>query len=160
MNKKLNIIYAIFVLFLVGCMNESSQGIKYFNSKQDAINYGIEEEGIEEEDILEVIQVGKSDLYVFKFKMDEGEGINIAYVIESDGKYAWYLEMSRFILLNPESEFRNTSVMTETKSLDGTITELYMGTTSEKDFQLKLKNGLKVTPTIVKGTNMYYHLNK
>lgn len=77
---------SLFILLLSGCNTSENDKLKWFESEEEAINYGIIEESLNETDILGKI-IRDGEVFVF-FK--QGSAINLANIAKKDTRYAWY----------------------------------------------------------------------
>ncbi len=87
--KKLLIYIAFLCLILSGCENINKE-IKWFNSQNEAIQYGMKEEGISKENIISNFDLD-GELFII-YKKEEGNQllVSLSNIAIKDNKYAWY----------------------------------------------------------------------
>jgi len=155
--RKLNLLFLILFLFS-GCSSPTFQKeiTKSFNDENKAIKYGLNLEGLKEQDIIENIQLEKGEkIVLYKFRRAEGIAVGIGTIIQKNTTYTWKNKLPKVII---KQKKYNISANTTIKSHSNKSYELYLGVTNKENFTLKMPNGNTVTPNIDPATDIYYYL--
>lgn len=86
----------LMVITLVGCQtNKTSQANKTFLKYKSAVEYGLQDEGITKDDIIDEIQVGGEQFIIFS-NANLSDSIAIANInVDKNGAFTWNLVGSR-----------------------------------------------------------------
>lgn len=156
----MKVLRSVFLLllfvFITGCSSNAkeTEDLKWFNSEEKAKEYGLKRENIKENDVLEMRDLNNERLVIYKFKVPEGEGINVAQIVKKNKKYSWYTISNRIVV---KSKQGNVDASVEVESEKGHVFKLYSGVVDDPenpDIAIGEEEG--VTPTIVQETGMYY----
>lgn len=82
------LVFLSFVL-LMGC-NVNKEEITWHETKEKAINYGLNEEGIDENEVLSVEKIENETVIFYK----NNQALGIASLTESDKGFSWYRSRS------------------------------------------------------------------
>jgi hypothetical protein len=120
------------VITLVGCQtNNASQANKTFLTYESAVEYGLHEEGIIKDDIIDEIQVRDEQFIIF-INPNLGDSIAIANInIDKNGVYTWNLVGSRGVFAM-SSNHNTPSVKDEIQSISGKKFNFYLGLNKTK----------------------------
>lgn len=155
----MKVLRSVFLLllfvFITGCSSNAKEieDLKWFNSEEKAKEYGLKHENIKENDVLEMKDLNNERLVIYKFKVPEGEGINVAQIVRKNRKFSWYTISNRIVV---KSKQGNIDASVEVESEKGHVFKLYSGVVDDPenpDIAI-VEDG--VTPTIVQETGMYY----
>lgn len=162
MKKFFNLIFPILlIILLIGCVANGKEEIKWFKSEKEAIKYGLKYEEIKESDVLEIINLDKEKLVVFKFSTTEGKGINIANIVNKNKKYSWNNYMNRVIIKSNKSNVGTVNVVTELKTSNNQLYKVYLGNSGDsKDLVSDIGEEEGITPNVDESTGMYYAIKK
>ncbi|RIJ63518.1 hypothetical protein [Rummeliibacillus sp. POC4] len=140
---------------LTGCSSKAKEpgDLKWFNSEEKAIAYGLQDEEIKENDVLEMLDLNGERFVVYKFKVPEGEGINVVQIAKKNKKYSWYTIANRIIVKSKQGKL---DANVEIESKKGQQFKLYTGVVKdpEKSDELIEKEG--ITPIIDQEAGLYY----
>lgn len=157
--KRLNLLIFL-VLLLTGCANakENDEKDEWFNSEKKAIDYGIQDENISKNDILEKVDLDGEKVIVFRFTTLDGKGICIARIIHKNNKYQWYRDLNQVVLKSSKPNIGNLDVSTDFKTHKGKKYKLYLGVADKPNFTFETAENIEITPKIDEKTNMYYYI--
>ena len=141
--KKLIICLTIFVM-LSGCT--TNEKLTWFNNKDEAIQFGIEEEGIEQEDIIAELESGEEQFIVYKKEENDEMLIGLSNIAKSKQKYAWY-RSDAYIKVQDDVQ-----VILKTKAFSGNEYNFYVGMSEDRE-----RTGLK-DALIDEKTGIYYYI--
>lgn len=89
MKKIVFYLTTLLLILSVGC-NQSNNNLHWFDTKEKAIEYGIEQEGIDKSAILS-IEKHEGETIVF---YEKDNALGVANITESDEGYSWYRDSS------------------------------------------------------------------
>ncbi|WP_143863951.1 hypothetical protein [Brevibacillus sp. LEMMJ03] len=146
----------IFLLLVVGCSDKNDQELIWFDTPDDAIQYGVQQEGITVSDILAREERDGESLIIYKIKLSEGTGLGVASLARENGKYAWYRADQPVLVQYSSTE--NTPVI---KIVISTFTKksftIYLGSTKDPNKTINTDKGT-VSPTINKNEGLLYYI--
>ncbi|WP_273854024.1 hypothetical protein [Guptibacillus spartinae] len=151
------IITLLLIFSLIGCSSatDGNEESKSFETRQDAIEYGLELEDIEKDDILDTMSLEDQEIVLFQFSEQEGEGITLAELTKQDGEFQWKRSIQRVVLKSEDPSIGNLNVETTFEMSSGKEYALYLGVADEEGMTIETDIG-EVTPTTTNG--MYYYL--
>lgn len=160
MKKVLRSVFLLlFFVFITGCSSNAKEtdDLKWFTSEEKAKKYGLKYEKIKENDVLEMKDLNNERLVIYKFKVPEGEGINVAQIIKKNKKYSWYTISNRIIIKSDQKEkIGNMNVDVKVESEKGHVFKLYSGVVDDPENPNISVVDEGVTPTIDQETGIYY----
>lgn len=146
----------LFMLLLFGCSTNKSDEVKWVDSQEKAIKFGMKIENIKKNDILEIANLNDEKLIIFRFSVSDGQGINFAHLIKKNNKYQWYTDSARVILKPNNTNIGKLNVETTFKSVSGKKYKWYMGAVDQSTTIIDSKTGVHIKPKVDKETGMYY----
>ena len=159
----MKILRSVFLLllfvFITGCSSNAkeTEDLKWFNSEEKAKEYGLKHENIKENDVLEMTDLNNERLVIYKFKVPEGEGINVAQIVKKNKKYSWHTISNRIVVKSGQEKIGNMVINVKVESEKGHVFKLYSGVVDDpKNPDIAIREEESVTPTIVQETGMYY----
>ncbi|WP_374717424.1 hypothetical protein [Neobacillus sp.] len=148
--KRLVVLLAV-VLSIVGCTTFTHNDLQWFKSKQEAIDHGIKEEGIEKQDVFGEIEDSGETFIFYKKELEEGLSVGVSSISKKDSKYAWYDSDQDYYIENVNG------VSWETKTQSGKSFTIYAGLSNGKNRTINTPNG-PISPNIDKETGIYYYV--
>ncbi|MGD6943945.1 hypothetical protein ACQCT6_18170 [Cytobacillus gottheilii] len=146
----------LIIVILSGCSASAQQNIKWFDSETDAIEYGIKQEGIEKEDIVEKITIKEDKFVVYKFNSPDGEGVAIANINNKDNQFAWDRTTPNLIV---KSEGGTLKSHTDVKGASGEKYIFYTGAfDNEEEKTIDTDKEKNISPKVINDSNLYYFL--
>ncbi|MFJ7728564.1 hypothetical protein ACIQXV_20750 [Neobacillus sp. NPDC097160] len=129
--KKFYLIF-LMVIILVGCQsNKTFQANKTFLTYKSAVEYGLQNEGITKDGIIDEIQVGGEQFIIFT-NPNLGDSIAIANInVDKNGAYTWNLVGSRVVFAMC-SDHHTPSVKDEIQTISRKKINFYLGTDKTK----------------------------
>ena len=114
------------VIILVGCQtNKTFQANKTFLTYKSAVEYGLQDEGITEDDIIDEIQV-RGEQFIIFINPNLGDSIAIANInVDKRGAYTWNLVGSRGVFAM-SANHNTPSVKEEIQSISGKKFNFYL----------------------------------
>lgn len=95
-------LYVLAVLiFISGC----SSNLQWFNTEKEAINYGMEEEGIKQDEVLGQLKEDGALFVFYKKEFSDGTGVGVANIAHKDGKYAWFRSSSYTVITHSKASW-------------------------------------------------------
>ncbi|WHY85558.1 hypothetical protein QNH39_23585 [Neobacillus novalis] len=124
--KKFYLLFLI-VIILVGCQtNNTIETNKTFLTYKSAVEYGLQEEGITKDDIIDEIQVGGEQFIIF-INPNLGDSIATANInVDKNGTYTWNLVGSR-VVFSMSLDHHTPSTKGEIQLLSGKKFNVYLG---------------------------------
>lgn len=143
------------LFLLIGCSTKAKEkdDLKWFNSEEKAIEYGLQNEKIKESDVLEILDLNGERFVVFKFKVSEGEGINVAQIAKKKKKYSWYTITNRIVV---KSKQGSLDAKIEVESKKGQQFKLYTGVEKNPEKPDVIIEDEGITPIVDQETGLYY----
>ena len=148
MKMKRYFIFIIFCLVLSGCTNSKSEEIRWFNTKNDAIQYGLKEEGISKKDIISRYDIDGELFLVYKKEEGSKLLVGLSNIANKNNKYSWYRNDAYVEVKG------NIQISLITKALSGNEFNFYTGITKEKELTIKTELG-DISPHIDEKSGIY-----
>lgn len=152
--------FAIALLTITGCSafaSNKGSDLTWYNTKVEAINHGLKEEGIKKEDIIGDVTENEETFIIFKKKLDDGIGVGVSNIGEKDGEFTWY-DADQDVLVKDEKVNKYASQISwESKAFSGRTVTIYTGMSSDQRPLIKTSNG-ELSPTVDKNTGIYFHI--
>lgn len=145
-----NIYILLIVLLTTGCSALANGNLKWFNNVDKAIEYGLKEENINEQDLIDKVKENGELFIFYKKDLKDGPGLGVSTVSEKDGKYTWF-RTDKDVLLNV------SEISWETKTLSDKKFVIYTGTTKNENIEIETRKGI-VNPIIDKKNGIYYYV--
>ncbi|MFT9497627.1 hypothetical protein [Anaerosolibacter sp.] len=104
--KKIVLILLMGIVFLQGCTNIEDH-IEWYQSKESAIENGIEKEGLDKSAILSVDEINGETIIFYEMYM-EAENLSafgIAIIKENNNSYSWYRPSAYFGFESTDSDY-------------------------------------------------------
>jgi len=136
----------IFFIIVTGC--SAKEDIVWFDTIDEAIEYGLKLENIEKRDIINKVYE-KGELFIF-FKASGGPVLGVANIAEKNGKYTWFRGEPLVFVNNPLISWE-----TETYSKD--TFNIYTGVLESENMTIQTQYRA-VTPYIDKTNNIFYYV--
>ncbi|MRX57063.1 hypothetical protein GJU41_24315 [Bacillus idriensis] len=145
-----------FLSLLIGC-SANEDHIKWFATKEEAIQHGLKEEGLSAGNLLGKIQSDGELFVFFKRKMKDGEAAGIVHLRESNGKYAWYKSNAE-VQVKYKNRKKAPHVSFELKTYSDKAYKAYFGSADSADMAISTDYGPEVTPEIDKESQIYFYI--
>lgn len=113
--KKVIILLLLSVFFLQGCSNVKDN-IEWYQSKESAIDNGIEKEGFDKSAILSIEEIN-GETIIFYETYEENENLTalgIAIINENNNCYSWYRSSPYLGFESTDSEYMSAGTTIET----------------------------------------------
>ncbi|MDF2036464.1 hypothetical protein P2R12_05580 [Cytobacillus oceanisediminis] len=152
--------FAIAMLALTGCSALASDGaseMKWFETKEESIEYGLKEEKIKKEDIIGEVSENGETFIIYKKQLEEGLGVGVSSISEKDGQYAWYDPDQDVLVKNDEVKKYSSQISWGTETQSGKTFTIYTGVSDEGTPVVKTETG-EVSPTIENKTGIYFYI--
>lgn len=153
--KRIRGFILLVIVILSGCSANAQENIKWFDNEADAVEYGINQEGIEKEDIVEIINTEKDEFVVYKFNSPDGEGVAIASINNKDNQFAWDRTIPNLVV---KSEDGSLNAHTDVKGASGENYIFYSGAFENGEKTIDTNKENNIIPNEIKDSNMYYFL--
>lgn len=148
--------FVIFITFLglvlSGCNNPKSEEARWFDSENDAIQNGLEEEGLNKGNIISKYDVDGELFLIYKKEENNQLLVGLSNIANKDNKYRWYRNDSYVNVKNDA----NVNLITQGLSENEFI--FYTGMTEEKTVTLETDLG-NINPYVDQDTGIYYYLS-
>lgn len=152
--------FAIALLALTGCSalaSDESTETKWFETKEETIDYGIKEEKIKKEDIIGEVSENGETFIIYKKQLEEGLGVGVSSISENEGQYAWYDPDQDVLVKNDEVKQYSSQISWGTETQSGKTFTIYTGVSEAEAPVVKTKTG-EVSPTIDNKTGIYFYI--
>lgn len=147
----------LIIISISGCSSSDSNEMKRFKTEEEAINYGIKEEGIKKENIIGKAEQNHETFVFLKEEEKEGIDVSLANIIKKDKQYAWdRIGASSLIKHNNGSPSPEVSWEFETQSKKKFT--VYSGTTTNQKISIETKSGQTVEPKVDKDSGIYFYI--
>ncbi|QFT90888.1 hypothetical protein FIU87_19765 [Bacillus sp. THAF10] len=149
--QKKYLIFFVFVL-LIGC-----QASQTFSTYEQALEFGLDEEGITEDEIIDEIKLKNEEFIIYVVPNPEGDAIRIANIFQNNGNYIWKPVSSKISLVIRNSKPLETlSVEGEIQSISGKDFIVNLGTFKDKGEVIKNEDGEEINPEFDEKRKLYY----
>lgn len=159
-NSKITIRMVLFLILLFltlilhGCNTTTATGLdekklKWFKTQSEAIKYGVKEEQIEENDIIDELNSNGEIFLVYK----TGNNVGLSNIAKNKGKYTWYRSDAYTAVTDTDTKI---SFLTETLSKKKFY--FYVGKLKGTEITIKTNIG-DVSPSVDKNTKLYYFIS-
>ncbi|HZH62866.1 MAG TPA: hypothetical protein VEY70_25575 [Metabacillus sp.] len=152
--------FAIAMIALTGCSalaNDGASELKWFETKEEAIDYGIKEEEMKKEDIIGEVNENDETFVIYKKQLDEGLGVGVSSISVKNGQYAWYHSDQDVLVRNDKAKKYASQINWETTTQSGKDFTIYTGISEDESPIVKTPNS-EVSPTIDKKTGIYFYI--
>lgn len=138
-------------LILNGCNTTASRAeeakLKWFKTKNEAIQYGLKEEEIEENDIIDTLECN-GELFVVYMN---GETVGLSNLAQKNGNFAWYRSDAQ----TQVKDDLKISFITET--LSKKKFHFYFGKVKASEITIETNKG-EVSPLVDNNKKLYYYI--
>ncbi|KFZ42146.1 hypothetical protein, partial [Anoxybacillus sp. KU2-6(11)] len=118
------------VIILSACSNPE---LKFFESSDKAIEYGIKDQKITHEEIIAEVDQLDERLIIFKKDLPEGVGIGFASVSKKGEKYTWY-QADPLTLVKQNNVDTHPEIETIVKTFKGQEYRVHLGVLEDNNF--------------------------
>ncbi|WP_121609102.1 hypothetical protein [Mesobacillus foraminis] len=153
----MRVLVLLLSIVLAGCASQDNEELNWFDTYNEAIEYGLKLEEAKPSDVLGEMESGGEHFVVYKDPLLDEDGIGIATVniAEENGKYAWYRADS-FVKItdkNPQHNIKQVSYDTKTRS--GKDFLVYAGYTKNESITVDTPEG-SIQAEINPSTGIYF----
>ncbi|WP_026694982.1 hypothetical protein [Peribacillus kribbensis] len=154
MKRTLIFVFLAAAVLLVGWIGFSSKSdsVQWFETEQQAINYGVKEEDIQSDDILGKPKVNGETFVIYKFRSDGDLGVGTANLVKKNHKYSWQPTKPKVIVKTKGG--RATAASTTLESVSGKKFTFYAGIANESPNY----GNLTFDPIVDSASHIYYFL--
>lgn len=145
--KKYLILFSIFFI-LGGCNEQENDGLSWFKTENEAIQYGLNEENIVKDDMIAKLKTNGELYIIFKKK---GNTVGLSNIARRNNEYTWYRK-DAFVELKGDIK-----IVLTTKALSEKKFNLYIGNAKKKDITIATNLGI-ISPNIDQKTKLYYYM--
>lgn len=152
--------FAIAMLALTGCSalaNDGASELKWFETKEEAIDYGIKEEEMKKEDVIGEVIENEETFVIYKKQLDEGLGVGVSSISLKNGQFAWYHSDQDVLVRNDKAKKYASQISWGTTTQSGKIFTVYTGI-SEKENPIIRTETSEVSPEIDSKTGIYFYI--
>ncbi|MFT9497966.1 hypothetical protein [Anaerosolibacter sp.] len=113
--QKIILILLLATVFLQGCSNMERK-VQWYQTKEEAINNGLEKEGLDRSTILSVEEVNGETIifYEVEEKNENFYALGIAVINESNKGYSWYRSSAYLAFNSTERDYMSAGTTIET----------------------------------------------
>lgn len=147
------LVFLFLFLILNGCNKLEKNKMNWFKTPDEAIQYGLKEEKIGEEDIIGKLKLNGEQFIVFKKEENSKSLVGLSNIAKKEKKYQWYRSNAY-----TEVDDHDIRISFVTKTLSKKKFDFYLGKVKGKEFTIETNLG-EVTPKIDKKTNIYYFIS-
>ncbi|MBT2755855.1 hypothetical protein J7E71_07830 [Mesobacillus foraminis] len=153
----MRVLILLLTIALAGCASKDSEELKWFDTDNEAIEYGLKLEDAKQSDVLGEMESDGEHFVVYKDPVPDEDGIAISTVniAEENGKYAWYRANSYVKITDKNPQHNIKQVSYDTKTRSGKDFLVYAGYTKNEKITLETPEG-SIQPKIDPSTGIYF----
>ncbi|KAA0966345.1 hypothetical protein FQ087_08950 [Sporosarcina sp. ANT_H38] len=152
MKMKNCFILIIFCLIINGCTNSKKEEVKWFETENEAIQYGLNEEGLNSDDVISELEMNGELFIVFKKQEDSHLLVGLSNIAQKKNKFRWYRSNS-FVAVE-----ENINIGLITKTLSGKQFNFYTGISEGEETVIDTSAG-NINPNIDVESGIYYFIS-
>ncbi|MFF0828740.1 hypothetical protein ACFYU8_17950 [Brevibacillus sp. NPDC003359] len=142
------------LMVITSCSTNDAE-LRWFATADEAIQDGIQIEGLTKGDVLDKIEKDGETLVVYKISLPDGIGLGIASLAKAEGKFAWYRANNPVIVQDANQKpvsVVKTTITTESKK----SFMVHLGATKVPNQTIVTDKGV-VSPTIDNSSGLFYY---
>ena len=147
--KKLFILLMV-LLIVSGCSTAAMDNLQWFQTVDEAIEYGLQEENIKQQDLIGEITENGERFIFYKIKTEDGLGLGVANIIEKNGQFAWF-RSDPHIIVNGSQVSWESEIPSKKRFI------IYTGILENEDMSIETEKGM-VKPYIDSTNKIFYYV--
>lgn len=152
-NIFLRIISLFLLILLLTSCNQEKDKMKWFTTKEAAINYGLHEENLNKENIIGELKCNNEIFVVFNSGGKDNNLIGLSNLAKKDNEFLWYRS-------NPYTKVdRDIKISFIAKTFSNKEFYFYTGKANGKTITIETNEGT-VKPFVDENTQIYYYITE
>ena len=137
------------------CSCSQYESIRWFSTRESAIQHGLTSEGISRDDIIGTLNKDGECFVIYKKETLTGVAIGVVNIAEKDDKFTWYRSSNPAVVM--DNDLRTVDVNWELTTLSNKTFTFYTGISHNSNVTIVTKNAL-ATPLLNKENSVYYYI--